>query len=137
VASGELDLEGLADLDDDAAIARLVELRGVGRWTAEYVLLRGLGRQHIFPGDDSGLRSNLRRWLDLPILDVDGTRELLSRWSPYAGLVYLCLLANRLIAAGYVRPSTALDGEPSLGHPSDARPLQAPVTDRAPGSSNS
>jgi DNA-3-methyladenine glycosylase II len=117
VASGDLDLEGLADLDDEAAISRLVELRGVGRWTAEYVLVRGLGRTHVFPGDDSGFRGNLRRWLDLPTLDVAGTRQLLARWYPYAGLVYLCLLARRLIAAGYVQPSTDLEpGESPIRH---------------------
>jgi DNA-3-methyladenine glycosylase II len=114
VASGALDLDGLASLDDESAIARLVELRGVGRWTAEYVLLRGLGRVHVFPGDDSGLRRGLARWLDLPTLDLAGTRELLARWHPYAGLVYLCLLANSLIAAGHVRPS---DEPPDLVAP--------------------
>lgn len=110
VLSGGLDLEGLASLGDEEAIARLVELRGVGRWTAEYVLLRGLGRVNVFPGDDSGLRRNLKRWLDLPTLDVEGTRLLLARWHPFAGLVYLCLLASRLIAAGYAEPSDH-DGE--------------------------
>ncbi len=105
VASGDLDPEGLAGLGDEAAIARLIELHGVGRWTAEYVLLRGLGRVHIFPGDDSGLRRNLKRWLDLPALDASGTRALLARWHPFAGLVYLCLLASRLVAAGYAAPS--------------------------------
>jgi DNA-3-methyladenine glycosylase II len=44
---------------------RLLEIRGVGRWTAEYVLLRGLGRTNIFPGDDVGARNKLTRWLKL------------------------------------------------------------------------
>ena len=57
---GEVDVEGLARDDDQGAIARLLELRGVGRWTAEYVLLRGLGRLHVFPGDDVARR---RAWL--------------------------------------------------------------------------
>ena len=50
IASGELDLEALQRLDDAAAVERLTRLRGVGRWTAEYVLLRGLGRLNVFPG---------------------------------------------------------------------------------------
>ena len=45
-------LEGLEALPDEEAVARLCQLRGVGRWSAEYVLLRRLGRTHIFPGDD-------------------------------------------------------------------------------------
>ena len=49
-AEGQAELEGLAALPDEEAVARLCRLRGVGRWSAEYVLLRGLGRTNIFPG---------------------------------------------------------------------------------------
>jgi DNA-3-methyladenine glycosylase II len=48
IASGELDLELLARLDDTSAFAQLQDLHGVGRWTAQYVLLRGLGRLDVF-----------------------------------------------------------------------------------------
>jgi DNA-3-methyladenine glycosylase II len=103
VSEGHLDLEGLADLSDDEAVNRLCELRGVGRWTAEYVLLRGLGRTHIFPGDDVGARNNLQRWLRLAKpLDYQQVRRVLSRWDDYAGLVYLHLLLERLGEAGYL-----------------------------------
>jgi DNA-3-methyladenine glycosylase II len=57
VAEGRMDLEALAELPDVAAVARLQELRGVGRWSAEYILLRGLGRTNIFPGDDVAYQS--------------------------------------------------------------------------------
>ena len=97
------DLEGLADLPDDEAVNRLCELRGVGRWTAEYVLLRGLGRTHIFPGDDVGACNNLQRWLRLTKpLDYQAVRRILSRWDDYAGLVYFHLLLDRLGEAGYL-----------------------------------
>jgi DNA-3-methyladenine glycosylase II len=90
IARRQLNLEELADLSDDEAVKRLCEIRGVGRWTAEYVLLRGLGRTHVFPGDDVGARNNLRRWLRLTKpLDYEGVRRVLSRWGDYAGLVYL------------------------------------------------
>jgi len=93
VAEGRLDLEELESLDDAAVVARLSALRGVGRWTAEYVLLRGLGRLHVFPGDDVGARNNLQRWLGLlESLDYDGVRRVLARWQPFQGLVYLHLL---------------------------------------------
>src|SRR4029078_2794101 len=65
IDDGQLSLESLTEGSDDVALANLQELRGVGRWTAEYVLLRGLGRWHIFPGDDVGARNNLTRWLGL------------------------------------------------------------------------
>jgi DNA-3-methyladenine glycosylase II len=40
------------------AIAYLSRIRGIGRWSAEYVLLRGLGRLDTFPGDDVGAQIN-------------------------------------------------------------------------------
>ena len=103
VADGHLDLEGLAALPDDEAVNRLRELPGVGRWTAEYVLLRGLGRTHVFPGDDVGARNNLQRWMRLTQpLDYVGVRRVLSRWGEYAGLVYFHRLLDSLATAGHL-----------------------------------
>jgi DNA-3-methyladenine glycosylase II len=75
-----LDLESLADLKDNQAVARLVELRGIGRWTAEYALLRGMGRIDLFPGDDVGARNNLERWMRLrKSLDYDRVAHTLRK----------------------------------------------------------
>jgi DNA-3-methyladenine glycosylase II len=110
IAEGNLDLQGLSALPDDEAVKRLCTLRGVGRWTAEYVLLRSLGRTHVFPGDDVGARNNLQRWLrlDKP-LDYEGVRRVLSRWDRHAGLVYFHLLLDRLAVAGHLACSTDTD----------------------------
>ncbi len=90
-------------MSDDALVERLVEVRGVGRWTGEYVLLRGLGRLHVFPGDDVGARNNLLRWLGLAgPLNYDGVCRVLTPWTPYGGLIYFHLLLDRLAEAGYV-----------------------------------
>jgi DNA-3-methyladenine glycosylase II len=98
---GRLAEPELAVLDDTAALERLCALRGVGRWTAEYALLRGLGRLHIFPGDDSGARNNLLRWLgQAGPLDYAGVRRILTAWHPYGGLIYLHLLLDGLDVAG-------------------------------------
>lgn len=114
VSEGHLDLEGLADLPDDEAVNRLCELRGVGRWTAEYVLLRCLGRTHIFPGDDVGARNNLQRWLHLTRpLDYLGVRRTLSRWDGHAGLVYFHLLLDRLREAGNLGEQSPQMGDAS------------------------
>jgi DNA-3-methyladenine glycosylase II len=51
-----------AGLNDKATTERLLELRWVGRWSAKYVLLRGLGRLNVYPGDDVGARNNLKCW---------------------------------------------------------------------------
>ncbi len=73
----------------------------MGRWTAEYVLLRGLGRRHIFPGDDVGGRNGLTRWLKLrKPLDYRRVRRVMARWKGYGGLIYFHLLLDRLATAG-------------------------------------
>ncbi len=87
----------LAELGDAQCLERLMQLRGIGRWTAEYVLLRGLGRVHVFPGDDVGARRNLQRWLGIgDALDYEAVRRTLAPWRPYAGLIYFHLLLQRL-----------------------------------------
>ena len=118
VAEGHLDLEELAALPDDEAVKRLCELRGVGRWTAEYVLLRGLGRTHIFPGDDVGARNNLRAGCVWPSRSITGGPACSAPLGRYAGLVYFHLLLDRLAEAGYLGETIAL---------SRARPLQGVI----------
>ena len=98
-----LNLESLFQLDNQVALERLVQLRGVGRWTAEYVLLRGLGRLDIFPGDDVGARNKLAHFLrKKKPLDYDGVRRAVAGWQPYAGFVYFHLLLARIKKAGWL-----------------------------------
>jgi DNA-3-methyladenine glycosylase II len=103
VVADRLDLEALQRLEDGAVIERLTGLRGIGRWTAEYVLLRGLGRLHIFPGDDVGAHNKLRHLFGIDTsLDYDAVHRLVARWHPYAGVVYFHLLLDSLSQAGLV-----------------------------------
>lgn len=104
IVCGDLDLDAIAKLDDEEAVAQLCELKGVGRWTAEYVLLRGLGRTHIFPADDVGARNNLQKWLGLSgKMTYANTREALSRWNGFGGLIYFHLLLKSLAEKGLVQ----------------------------------
>ncbi|MFU7557032.1 hypothetical protein ACM9NO_30255, partial [Pseudomonas paraeruginosa] len=48
-------------LDEDALLARLTPLRGVGRWTVEMFLIYTLERRDILPADDFGVREGYRR----------------------------------------------------------------------------
>jgi DNA-3-methyladenine glycosylase II len=97
----EIDLEALARDADSEVCTQLLALRGVGRWTAEYVMLRGLGRLHVFPGDDVGAQKRLARWLGRrSALDYAGVRGVVGKWQPYAGLVYFHLLLDGLSRAG-------------------------------------
>jgi DNA-3-methyladenine glycosylase II len=100
---GRANFDGLTDLNNETSVKRLVEFRGIGRWSAEYVLLRGLGRLNVYPGDDVGARNSLRSWLKLrKPLDYDGVHRLTAKWQPYAGFVYFHMLLNGLDAAGYL-----------------------------------
>ena len=110
VVSGQLNLEELVQFDNRQCVERLTSLRGVGRWTAEYVLLRGLGRINVFPGDDVGARNNLERWLHLRNkLDYERVRKVLSKWKGYSGLIFLHLLLKGLDESGDLGPILASD----------------------------
>ena len=66
-------------------------------------MLRGLGRTHIFPGDDSGARRSLQLLLDLKERpDAGRTAELTRAWHPHAGLLYFHFLLNKLRNKGYL-----------------------------------
>ncbi len=103
VTQEALDLKWMEDLDDERALKELYQLRGVGRWTAEYVLLRGMGRLNVFPRDDIGARNKLRSILHLrKPLDDEGVNRILRKWMPYGGFVYFHLLLDGLSQEGYL-----------------------------------
>jgi len=119
-----LDLEGLAELPDEEAIKCLCGLRGLGRWSAEYVLLRGLGRTHVFPGDDVGARKNLQCWLNIvKPPDYSAVHRALERWRPHGGLVYFHLLLDRLAEAGFLAAGTS-QPQTGCGNHTDTKHLQ-------------
>ena len=104
IVEGRLDLGALARESDEEAIRQLMKLPGVGRWTAEYTLLRGMGRWHIFPGDDQGARNSLACWLHLrKPLNAIRARRIIGQWQPYGGLIYFHMLMKSLSDAGYLR----------------------------------
>jgi DNA-3-methyladenine glycosylase II len=86
VAGGALDLEALAGVPEEDAIAAISALRGFGRWSAEIYLLFALGRADIFPADDLGLQVGMQR---LRRLDARPNRkamdQLAERWRPLRG----------------------------------------------------
>ena len=84
---GHVDFERLSELDDDAAVAALVSIKGVGRWTAETYLMFCEGRFDMFPAGDVALQEALRV--------ADRAAERLSEkqlylraegWRPYRGV---------------------------------------------------
>ena len=101
VAVGIIDLEALRGEDDQTASKVLLGLTGVGRWSTEYTLLRGLRRWHVFPGDDVGAGNNLKRLFELADSPgYDSIATLTRGWAPYSGLVYFHLLLDGLAGSG-------------------------------------
>jgi DNA-3-methyladenine glycosylase II len=85
----------LTALPDAQARARLLELPGIGPWTADYVLLRGLGRLDVFPAGDVGATRTLGRILGR-VLDPPAAVQFAARFAPLRGMLYFCMLGHAL-----------------------------------------
>ena len=87
VVSGELDLAGLP-AGDEEAIAQLVRIKGIGRWSAEIYLLFAEGRHDIWPAGDLAVQAGIARILGLPERPSEkAARNLAERWRPHRGAV--------------------------------------------------
>ncbi|MBL0966060.1 DNA-3-methyladenine glycosylase [Blastomonas sp. UPD001] len=87
VVSGGLDLEHLPE-DDEAAIAELVRIKGIGRWSAEIYLLFAEGRPDIWPAGDLAVQAGIGRILGLEARPSEKEARLLADpWSPHRGAV--------------------------------------------------
>jgi DNA-3-methyladenine glycosylase II len=84
VHSGRLPLAGVARWDDEEVIARLTEVKGIGRWTAEMFLIFSLNRPDVWPVDDLGIRHGIRSHFGLAELPpIKLCRELGEPWRPF------------------------------------------------------
>ena len=87
VVGGELDLDNLPH-DDEEAIAQLVRIKGIGRWSAEIYLLFAEGRPDIWPAGDLAVQAGIGRILGLEERPSEKeTRALADAWSPHRGAV--------------------------------------------------
>ena len=85
VTSGRLDLDNLP-VDDEEAIAALVSIKGIGRWSAEVYLLFAEGRTDIWPAGDLAVQIEVGRILGLEARPSEKlTRELAEAWRPHRG----------------------------------------------------
>lgn len=98
IVAGRLDLEALQRCGNEQAIEVLQGIRGIGPWTADYVLLRGLGRLNVFPRGDVGAAHRLAEFLGhaKEKNQQEKTEHLLGEWKPFAGMVYFHLLLKHL-----------------------------------------
>jgi DNA-3-methyladenine glycosylase II len=92
IASGELNLEALALLEDETIIQTLVKYRGIGPWTAGSFLLFGLGRPNLFPLADVGLQNALKKlWTTNEKPKAHEISSHFPQWSPYLSYASLYL----------------------------------------------
>lgn len=103
IADGDLDIDGLHGLDDEAAIGALTAVKGIGRWTAEIYLLFALRRPDVFPAGDLALcvaAQHLKKLETRP--DPKAMAALAETWRPHRSA------AARFLWHLYRHPGVAL-----------------------------
>ena len=85
--SGALHVKSWQSMDDDAIIAELVAIRGIGRWTAEMFLIFHMMRPNVLPLDDIGLINGIsQRYFSGEAVSRSDVREVAAAWSPYCSV---------------------------------------------------
>jgi len=110
ITSGGLDIDGLEALDDDAVLAALTRVTGIGRWTAEIYLLFAMGRPDVMPAGDLALcvaAQHLKKLEARP--DPKTMAALAEAWRPHRSA------AARFLWHLYRHPGVALAGTAPRG----------------------
>jgi len=106
VIDGTLDLDALKSMGDEQARQVIMDLRGFGRWSADYILVRGLARSDSLPEDDLGIRSVIGEYLGQgKRLTALGVARKLEPFRPYRGLTAFYLLAAHRLRPARLRRS--------------------------------
>lgn len=115
VVEGRLERDELGAMEDEAVIERLVELPGIGRWTAEWFLARTLGRPRAVAGDLGVRKAVGAAYLGGRLPSEAEVRELTAHWAAAAGVAQQLLL-HGLAEGGFAGPARA-DGRcvPAIG----------------------
>lgn len=109
ITNGSLDLDTLVALDDEEIIRQLCAVKGIGRWTAEMVLIFTLGRPDVLPTDDLGFVEAVRRVYELP--ERPKPRDMSARgelWRPYRTFATWYLWAWKESQNGKHQPRTRI-----------------------------
>ncbi|MBM7605027.1 DNA-3-methyladenine glycosylase II [Metabacillus crassostreae] len=92
VENGTLNLEKLDMLSDDEVVKELVKVRGIGPWTAQSLLLSGLGRPNLFPKADIGIQKAIQKHFNLEKKPTSEEMDIYSeKWTPYLSYATLYL----------------------------------------------
>ncbi len=85
--SGALHVKDWQTMDDDAIIAELIAIRGIGRWTAEMFLIFHMMRPNVLPLDDVGLINGISKsYFSGEAVSRSDAREVAAAWAPYCSV---------------------------------------------------
>jgi DNA-3-methyladenine glycosylase II len=109
VNDGTVNLQQIGRLSDERVVETLIQVRGIGRWTAQMFLIFSLGRPDVFPHDDLGVRTAIRDRYGLDNLpDKTTSHAIAAPWRPYASVAsWYCWRSRDLardteiVATGY------------------------------------
>ena len=94
IVEGKLDIEGLPKKKAEDIIAELDEIRGIGVWTAELTMLRGMQKFDALPADDLGIRRVISHYYcSEKMIQADEARKIAEPWGNWKGLAAFYLLA--------------------------------------------
>jgi DNA-3-methyladenine glycosylase II len=86
-ANNQVHVDAWAEMDDEAIIAELVAIRGIGRWTAEMFLIFHLMRPNVLPLDDNGLQNGISHcYFSNEPVSRSEIREVAASWAPYCSV---------------------------------------------------
>jgi len=106
VVTGEFDFARLAAAEDAAARAALIDLKGIGRWSAEIYLIFALGRPDVWPAGDLGLQLAVAECLGLADRPSEPElREIGDRWQPWRSVAACLFWQSYLHARGRTAPT--------------------------------
>ena len=86
-ANDQVHVKAWAEMDDEAIIAELVAIRGIGRWTAEMFLIFHLMRPNVLPLDDAGLQNGISQaYFSGEPVSRSEIREVATTWAPFCSV---------------------------------------------------
>ncbi len=112
VERGDLPIDRLHDLEDDAILQALTRVKGVGTWTAQMFLMFRLGRADVLPTGDLGIRKAMQRAYRMRRLPDDARmRRVAASWTPYSTVACWYLWRSLEVRGGGTPPAKRQGGD--------------------------
>jgi DNA-3-methyladenine glycosylase II len=106
LSKGELDLEEMKSMDEGTILKKLLEIRGVGIWTAELTMVRGMQKYDTMPADDLGLRRCIAGYYTGgKLISSHEARVIAEKWKPWRGHASFYLIVAEMMGIEVLRKS--------------------------------